>query len=112
MGSLYALQRANGDWFALEDHGRLRVPLFHNSTVAMHARGRHPEMFLFKPTVFDQYALKGLALEQSKKNISFLLVDDPLISLRRGRQLEHTELELANSRDELPDRNNGRNSNG
>jgi hypothetical protein len=31
MTDLYAVRRANGDWFALEDEGRLRVPVFHSS---------------------------------------------------------------------------------
>ena len=53
MSSLYAMQRANGDWFALDDHGRLRMPVFHSSNAAMHARIRHPGMLLFKPKVFD-----------------------------------------------------------
>jgi len=37
---MYALQRANGDWFALDDHGRFRVPVFRSSSEAMVARAR------------------------------------------------------------------------
>jgi hypothetical protein len=38
MKEIYAMRRANGDWFALEDHARLQVPLFHSSHEAMMAR--------------------------------------------------------------------------
>jgi hypothetical protein len=37
MSDIYVMQRANGDVFALEDHGRFRVPLF-NSTTSNHHR--------------------------------------------------------------------------
>ena len=41
MSNLFAMQRANGDWFALNYHGRLRVPLFHSFHDAMMARLRN-----------------------------------------------------------------------
>jgi hypothetical protein len=28
MSSLYAMRRANGDWFAMDKGGRLHVPIF------------------------------------------------------------------------------------
>lgn len=40
---IFATQRANGDWFAFEHHGRVRVPLFHSSRDAMIARLRGPD---------------------------------------------------------------------
>ena len=53
MSDVYAMQRANGDWFALDDHGGLRVPLFHCSYDAMIARLRNFGLLLFKPVVLD-----------------------------------------------------------
>ena len=94
MSSLYAMRRANGDWFALDDHGRLRMPVFRSSSAAMHARGRHPGMFLFKPMVFDDRALKGLALEVGGNDVCFWLVDEPFINLSQGRPLDHTQFDL------------------
>ncbi len=94
MSSLYGMQRANGDWFALDDHGRLRMPVFHSSSAAMHARSRHPGMFLFKPIVFDERALKGLALEEDTSDVCFWLVDEPFVNLSRGRSLDHTQFDL------------------
>jgi hypothetical protein len=88
------MQRANGDWFALDDHGRLRMPVFHSSSAAMHARSRYPGMFLFKPMVFDERALNGLALERDGNDVSFWLVDEPFINLSRGRSLNHMQFEL------------------
>jgi hypothetical protein len=94
MSSLFAMRRANGDWFALEDHGRLRMPVFHSNTAAMHARSHHPGMFLFKPTVFDEGALKRLASEEGGNDLRFWLVDDPFINLSRGHSLDHTQFDL------------------
>ena len=94
MSGLYAMRRANGDWFALDDHGRLRMPVFRSSRAAMHARSRHPGMFLFKPMAFDERALKGLALEEGGNDVCFWLVDEPFTKLSRGRALDHTQFDL------------------
>ena len=94
MSALYAMQRANGDWFALEEHGRLRMPVFRSSSAALHARSRHPGMLLFKPVVFDGRALKELALEKDSSDVCFWLVDEPFVNLSRGRSLEHAQFDL------------------
>ena len=41
MNDMYAMRRANGDWFALDDHGRFRVPLFSSSQGGLMARVNH-----------------------------------------------------------------------
>jgi len=94
MSSLYAMQRANGDWFALDDEGRLRMPVFHSSSAAMSARSSHWGMFLFKPMVFDERALKELASEEGVGNLCFWLVDDPFVNMSRGRSLDHAQFDL------------------
>ncbi len=94
MNDMYAMRRANGDWFALDDHGRLRMPVFRSSGAAMHAHSRHPGMLLFKPMVFDERALKALASEEGGGDACFWLVDDPSVSLSRGRPLDHTQFDL------------------
>ena len=38
MSDIYVMQRANGDVFALDDHGRFRVPLFNTSSDGFLAR--------------------------------------------------------------------------
>ena len=94
MSSLYGMQRANGDWFALDDGGRLRMPVFRSSSAAMHARSNHWGMFLFKPMVFDEHAVKELATERDRGNLCFWLVDDPFVDLRRGHSLDQEQLDL------------------
>jgi hypothetical protein len=94
MNSLYAMQRANGDWFALDDGGRLRMPVFRSSGAAMHARSRNPGMMLFKPMVFDERALVGLAAGEGGSDLCFWLVDDPSSNLRQGRPLDHAQFDL------------------
>jgi hypothetical protein len=46
MGDIYIMQRANGDLFALDHHGRICAPLFHSSRDAMTARSRNGDMLL------------------------------------------------------------------
>lgn len=93
MSSLYAMQRANGDWFAIKDDGRLRVPIFHTSGEAMQARARNLGMLLFKPVALDQRALGELA-ETGESAADFLLVTDPLANFKRGQPLNHAQLTL------------------
>jgi hypothetical protein len=91
---MYAMQRANGDWFALDDRGRLRAPVFRSSDGAMQARARNSGMLLFKPVVLDERALNDLAPTETEAAACFWLVDDPSINLSRGRPLEHAQLAL------------------
>jgi hypothetical protein len=91
---MYALQRANGDWFALNDDGRLRVPVFRSPSEAMEARWHNPAMLLFKPVVLDEHALDDLAPTETEDNAGYWLVNNPSINLMRGRPLEHEQLVL------------------
>jgi hypothetical protein len=94
MTNIFAMQRANGDWFALNDNGRLRVPLFHSASEAMEARRSNPGMLLFKPVVLDERALNDLAPKKTEDNAGYWLVSDASIKLKRGRPLEHEQLVL------------------
>jgi hypothetical protein len=94
MSDVYAMQRANGDWFALDDHGRFRVPLFHSSHDAMIARLRNFGMLLFKPVALDARLLKEIVPVGGARDVDFWLVNDPLVSLNRGHLVEHAQLEL------------------
>lgn len=94
MNEIYAMRRANGDWFALESHGRLRVPLFHNSQDAMMARLRNFGMLLFKPVALDARLLKEIAPVNDGRDVDFCMVDDPFASLNSGSRMEHAQLAL------------------
>lgn len=91
MSSLYAMQRANGDWFALNDRSGFRVPVFHSNDHAMMARSRDSGMECFRPVVFDQGAIKELTTRDGE-TVSFWLVDNPLIKLSRGRPFDYAQL--------------------
>ena len=91
MSDIYAMQRANGDVFALDDKGRFCVPLFHSSSDAMAARMRNGGMLLFKPVALDDRLLRELA-PKGGQNVDLLLVKDPLRNLKLGDRLEHAEL--------------------
>jgi hypothetical protein len=94
MSEIYVMQRANGDLFALDHHGRFRVPLFHSRGDAMTARLRNGEMLLFKPVVLDARLLGEMIPKGGRTDVDFLLVKDPLRSLKRGDQVDHAELVL------------------
>lgn len=92
MGSLFAMQRANGDWFALDDRGRFRVPVFSSHWGGMLARVSHWGMQLFKPVALDRGALEELAPADGVADTDFWLVDDPFTSLSRGRLIDRAQL--------------------
>ncbi|MEP6569635.1 MAG: hypothetical protein ABJC10_07670 [Acidobacteriota bacterium] len=92
MKTLFAMQRANGDWFALDDRGSFRVPLFHSSGDAMIARSRDTGMECFKPVMLDAASFENLTTTDEGK-ACFWLVVDPLVKLSRGRALDRRQLE-------------------
>src|SRR4029450_3757666 len=92
--SLYAMQRANGDVFALDDHGGFRVPLFHSSHDAIIARLRNFGMLLFKPVGLHARLPTETLPVGGPAEVEFWLVNDPLINLNRGRLVQPNELGL------------------
>jgi hypothetical protein len=94
LSDIYAMQRANGDVFALDNKGRFSVPLFHSSQDAMTARIRNGDMLLFKPVALDARLLRELESKGGQNNVDLLLVKDPLRSLKRGDFVDHAELVL------------------
>ena len=91
MSEIYAMRRANGDWFALETHGRMRVPLFHTSQDGMMARLRNFGMLLFNPVALDVRLLKEMKPAAGGSDVDFCLVNDPFASLNRGRVVKDAE---------------------
>ncbi len=94
LSKMFAMQRANGDWFALEDIKSFRVPVFRSSSDAMQARAFNPEMFLFKPAMLDERALKDLAAEENGDAAHFWLVDDFQVNLKRGHRIQYGQLAI------------------
>jgi hypothetical protein len=92
MKTLFAMRRANGDWFALDDEGSFRVPVFHSSGEAMLARSRETGMECFRPVALDAAAFKNLTTTDEGK-ACFWLVADPLMKLSSGRPLDRMQLE-------------------
>lgn len=92
MNDIYAMRRANGDWFAVEGRGRLRVPLFHSGRDAMMAGLRNSGLLLFRPVALDAALLKQMVPAGGASNVDFCMVKDPLVSLRRGKLLGQDDL--------------------
>jgi hypothetical protein len=103
MTDIYGMRRANGDWFALEDHELFRVPLFHSSHDAMMARLRNLEMLLFEPVALDARLLKEIKNAAGGSDVDLFMVNDPFASLERGSTLQPAQLAaLISSPDERP----------
>lgn len=91
MKSLFAMRRANGDWYALDDHGGFRVPVFQSAGAAMVARSRDTGMECFRPALLDGPAFENLTTTDEGK-ASFWLVADPLRKLSLGCPMDHQQL--------------------
>ena len=94
MSRLFAMQRANGDWFALDDRGRFRVPVFTSRWDGMRARVDHSGMRLFKPMALDGRSLVELVPPEGAGDTDFWLVETPFTNLNRGRSLDRAQLSL------------------
>ena len=90
MTDVFAMRRANGDWFALEDEGRLRVPIFHSAHEALMARLRTVEMLLFSPIALNPRLLNEIGGGRSE--VDFCVINDPFASLTRGLRLPQSQL--------------------
>jgi hypothetical protein len=90
MTDVYAMRRANGDWFALEDNGRLRVPLFHSAHDAFMARLRTIDLLLFSPIALDAQLLNEIVGDRSE--VDFCIVNNPFARMRRGTNLPQSQL--------------------
>ena len=94
MSNLYAMRRANGDWFAFEEQGRLRMPVFGSSREAMQARERNWGMLLFKPVVFDERALNDLDPPGRETTAYFWLANGSSTKLAHGEPIDRAQLAL------------------
>ena len=92
MSDIYAMRRANGDWFAHEVNGRLHLPLFHSVHDAFLSRLRNFGMLLFQPVAFNTGMLEQLASKGGGDNVDFCIIDDPFVSLKQGQLLPRTQL--------------------
>jgi|SRR6185369_7213790 len=90
MPDIYAMRRANGDWFALDDNGKPRVPVFHSSHDALMARLRNFEMFLFSPIALNPGLLNEIVADRSQ--MDFCMVNNPFASLKSGSTLQLAQL--------------------
>ena len=93
MNSIYGMQRANGDWFAIKEPMRFRVPLFSSEREAIQARAFNVEMLVFKPVLIDERAFKDLQTE-NRYSMYFWLVEKESRNMKRGVVLQPEQLAL------------------
>jgi hypothetical protein len=92
MNNMYAMRRANGDWFAFAEHGDWRVPVFRSNRDAMSARMYNGGMFLFKPVAIDERSLSDMAFNKDNTPVHFWMVDKSATDVNRGHFIEHMQL--------------------
>jgi hypothetical protein len=92
--TIFAMQRANGDWFALDQSEGFRVPVFSSNREAMQARAFNVEMLVFKPVLIDERALNDLAPVDGQPAAHFWLVKDACVNMKRGSAMKHSDLAL------------------
>jgi hypothetical protein len=92
MNTIFAMQRANGDWFALDQNEGFRVPIFSSNREAMQARAFNVEMLVFKPVLIDERALNDLAPVNGQAATHFWLVNDACVNMKRGAAMNHSDL--------------------
>jgi hypothetical protein len=92
LNTIFAMQRANGDWFALDQKEGFRVPVFSSNREAMQARAFNVEMLVFKPVLIDEHALNDLAPVNGQPAAHFWLVQDECVNLKRGSAMKHSDL--------------------
>jgi len=90
MNNLYAMRRANGDWFTLEDDGQLLIPVFHTSHDAFMARLRTVEMLVFSPIALTAKLLSEIV--DGPAAVRFCMISNPFASLKRGVSLQHAQV--------------------
>ena len=77
MSDIFAMRGANGDWFALENDGRLCVPIFHSTHDALMARLRTVEMLLFSPVALDTELLNEIVGGGVRSTFALLIIRSP-----------------------------------
>ena len=92
--NLYGMQRANGDWFAIREPTRFRVPLFSSVDEAKSVRAFNVELLVFSAALFDERALKQVGQFEENRAVYFWLVDESSRNMRRGVALEREDVEL------------------
>jgi len=90
--SLYGMRRANGDWFAIKEPLRFRVPLFSSMSEAVDVRAFNVEMLVFSPTIFDEHALKQVGQLEDDRPVYFWLVEKASRNMRRGIAFQHDDM--------------------
>lgn len=103
MSNLYAMQRANGDWFSFADDGKLFVPLFHSTHDAFMARLRSVEMLVFSPIALTAQLLNEIL--EAQTGTQFCMISNPFASLKRGVSLRTEQvLSMITDKDAPPRR--------
>ncbi len=90
---LFGMQSANGDWFAIREPTRLRVPLFSSVAEARATRAFNVDLLVCTAALFDERALKQVAELGEDRGVYFWLVEQYSRNMRRGTALEREEVQ-------------------
>jgi hypothetical protein len=100
--NLFGMQRANGDWFAIREPSRFRVPLFSSVDEARATRAFNVDLLVCRAVLFDERALKQVAEREADRSVYFWLVDQYSRNMRRGIALERDQLKVMLNEADVP----------
>ena len=95
MDELFVMRRANGDLFAEQIQGRLRIPVWSSAEAVARYKALNPELVFFWPVRLDRRLIKQVTvgLESDETPEFFLLSDDaPAAMLDDGNPIAIGEL--------------------
>ncbi len=89
---MYAMQRANGEWFTTQIEGRDCLPVFRSFSAAQRVHARVADLMVFLAQPLDSATMAQVS--KAKGQIGYWLVDefDPTAELTPGRWLSAEEL--------------------
>ncbi|MCI0486836.1 MAG: hypothetical protein L0229_09575 [Blastocatellia bacterium] len=78
MSELFVMRRANGDLFAEQMHGRVRIPVWPSAEAVARYKARNPELMIFWPVRLDRSLMKQIKAGFGKEGRTelFLLSED------------------------------------
>jgi hypothetical protein len=90
--TMYAMQRANGEWFMTEIDGKRCLPVFRSFAAAQRVQARIADLMVYLAQPLDSRTL--MEFSSSNGSLGYWLVDEfePSPSMKPGRWLSASEL--------------------
>lgn len=94
MSELFVMRRANGDLFAEQINGKLRIFAWSNETAVLRHKARNPDLIVFLPARLDRSLITRIRRlgSEGEPEIFLLSDDEPDADLNDGRPIPLAEI--------------------